>query len=367
MNRVQDDSINEIVQKYDLDPSKIIDFSTSINPLGLSPRAKRKLAKEGWSAIVRYPDPRSSQLRRALSRFCGLEETQILPGAGAMQFIYLIPRIFKFRKALLVTPAFDEYEKAVDVAGQGCRVDFFAADEEDGFELNVEGLMLALTQGYDALYLCNPNSATGILTEKKDLLKILGQAERRGVWFILDEAFIDFSSEQSLVKETKSASRLLVLRSLASFFALPGLRAGYLVSNSEVVRELSEGREPLTVNALAQMGAAESIQDLSYVDRTKQWITRERENLAQGLRAIPGFIPYPSSANFLLVELHPTLRLTAGELREKLLPRGVLICDCSSFHHLGPFFFRVAIRSKRENQTLLKALRQIQSEIVKGG
>ena len=171
---------------------------------------------------------------------------------------------------------------------EGCRIHYFETKEEDGFELNVEGVILALTQGYDALYLCNPNNPTGILTEKKDLLRILAQTEREKVWFILDEAFIDFIPEESLIDEARAASRLVILRSLTKFFALPGLRAGYLVSNPEVIQYFSRDKEPWRVNALAQMAAVESLQDKTYVARTKEWIRQERKSLTQGLRGDPG-------------------------------------------------------------------------------
>ena len=87
--------------------------------------------------------------------------------------------------------------------------------------------------------------------------------------------------------------------------------------------------------------------------------------MIQGLRSIPGFIPYPSAANYLFVQLHPSLNLTAAELREKLILQGILIRDCNSFHHIGPYFFRIAVRSRRENSLLLKALRQAGKEITR--
>jgi threonine-phosphate decarboxylase len=366
LNRIHGGNIYEIAKRHDLDPAKIIDFSASINPLGLSPKAKRKIVKEGLSAILHYPDPQCSNLRQALAQFHGLEENQILAGAGSTEFIYKIPRVLKIQRPLIVTPAFSEYENALESSGEGCQIYFFETKEEDGFELNVEGLILALTQGYDALYLCNPNNPTGILTEKKDLLTILAQTEREKIWFILDEAFIDFIPEESLIDEVRAASRLMILRSLTKFFALPGLRAGYLVSNPEVIQYFSRDKEPWRVNALAQMAAVESLHDKNYVARTKEWIRLERKSLTQGLRGIPGFILYPSTVNYLFVQLHPTLNLTAAELRERLIPRGILIRDCSSFHHLGPYFFRIAVRSKRENQALLKGLRQVHREIIKG-
>ena len=366
LNRVHGGNIYAMAARYGLDPAKIMDFSASINPLGLSPKAKRKITRQGLSAILHYPDPECTALRQALARFHGLEEEQILVGAGSTEFIYSIPRVLKIQKPLIVTPAFSEYENALESRGKGCQIFFFETKEEDGFEINVEGLILSLTQGYDALYLCNPNNPTGILTEKKDLVRILAQTEREKIWFILDEAFIDFVPEESLMDEVKGAGRLIILRSMTKFFALPGLRVGYLASNPEVIRNFSGSQEPWTVNVLAQMAAVDSLQDGPYAARTKEWIGRERENLAQGLRGIPGFIPYPSAANYLFVQLHPSLNLTAAELRERLIPRGILLRDCSTFHHLGPYFFRIAVRTRRENQALMRALRQVHQEIING-
>lgn len=365
LNKIHGGNIYEIAAKQGLDPAKIIDFSASINPLGLSPKARKKIIKEGLEATLHYPDARCGELRTALAQFHGIPEDCILPGAGSTEVIYSLPRVLKLERILLVTPAFSEYENALEIQSRDCQIHFFESREEDGFELNVEGLLLALTQGYDALYLCNPNNPTGILVEKKDLLRVLAQAEREKVWFILDEAFIDFIPGESLLREAALSSRLIILRSLTKFYALPGLRAGYLVSNSGVIEKFSRVKEPWTVNALAQIAAVESLQDKVYADRTLAYIQEERENLAHGLQGIPGFIPYPGSANYLLVQLHPSLNLSAAELREKMISRRILIRDCRSFHHLGPYFFRIAVRSQKENQALLKALRQVQRDILK--
>jgi threonine-phosphate decarboxylase len=365
LNKIHGGNIYEIAQRLNLDPNGIIDFSTSINPLGVSKKAEKKI-RESLSAILRYPDTHCSELTRTLAQFHGLEEDRILAGAGSTEFIYAIPRVMRMQRVLVVTPAFSEYENALEScsATADCSVHYFETREEDGFELNVEGLLFTLTRGYDALYLCNPNNPTGILTEKEELKKILTQTEREKVWFILDEGFIDFEEEESLKKEAATSSRLILLRSLTKFFALPGLRVGYMISNPEVIEKFRQIKEPWTVNTLAQIAAVESLRDAAYRSRTNKFIPPERDHLIQGLRSIPGFIPYPGAANYLLVQLHPSLNLTAAELREKLILQGILIRDCNSFHHVGPYFFRVAVRSRRENRLLLEALRRVRQEIT---
>ncbi|NWF56082.1 MAG: threonine-phosphate decarboxylase [Syntrophaceae bacterium] len=367
LNNAQRENINEVAERHGLNPARIIDFSASINPLGMSPRARKKILKEGPEAILHFPDTRCTELRSVLAEYHSIPKESILPGAGSTEFIYSIPRMLNLERVLLVTPAFSEYENALEMQDKNCRIHFFETREEDGFELNVEGLLMVLTEGYDALYLCNPNDPTGIPTEKKDLLRVLARTEREKTWFILDETFVDFIPGESLLREAASSSRLIIFRSLSHFFALAGLRAGYMVSSPEVIRDFQAKREPWSVNALAQLAALESLRDRTYMKRTLDFIGRERKTLTLGLQGIPGFIPYPGSANYLLVQIHPSLNLTAAELRERLISRGILIRDCRSFHHMGPYFFRVAVRNRRENQTLIKALGQVQKEISKAG
>lgn len=365
MNRIHGGNIFEIARQYGKNPDKLIDFSASINPLGLSKRAEKKM-KTNLSSIIHYPDNESFLIKKALAEYHGLPEENFLIGAGSTEFIYAFPQVLKIRRALIVTPTFSEYENALEsFGGERIEMHYFETIEEDGFEIDLGSLISVLSCSYDVLYLCNPNNPTGVLTEREELLKILKVTEAEKIWFILDEAFIDFVEKESFKKEVLSSKRLIIMRSLTKFFALPGLRVGYLISAPQLIQEFKEKREPWRVNALAQIAAVESLQDKNYIQKTKELIEQEKERLIQELRAIPGFIPYPGKANFLLVQIHPRLCLTAGELQEMLIREGILIRDCRSFHHLGPFFFRVAIRSPRENKILLQALDKIQKKIQK--
>jgi threonine-phosphate decarboxylase len=360
LNKIHGGNIYEIAEELGQKPEKIIDFSASINPLGISRRAERKL-RESFGAILHYPDSRCEALRETLARFHGLEKSQVLPGAGSTEFIYAIPRALNITRALIVRPAFSEYENALEncPGGEDCTIHYFETHEEDGFEINIGSLLFALTQGYNALYLSNPGNPTGILADRNGLMKILAQTEKEKTWFILDEAFIDFREEDSLKGEAGRSSRLIILRSLTKFFALPGLRAGYLVANPEVIREFSKHQDPWAVNVLAQIAGVESLKDRGYIARTQKAIAEERRYLTRELQSLPGLIPYPSQANYLFVQIHPSQDLTAAELRGKLIPQGILIRDCSSFPPVGPYFFRIAIRSRKENNMLLKALHQV--------
>ncbi len=362
MNQIHGGNVLEIASRLGRRWERILDFSASVNPLGLSKKAQKWL-RDKWRILYHYPDAHSSGLINALAEFHGMDPTCFLTGGGSTEFIFSIPRVLPIRKALIVTPAFSEYEKALEINYNyhdkgDVAIHYFETREEEGFELNVEGLLFALTAQYDALFLANPGNPTGIPIERESLLRILALTEKTKTWLILDEAFIDFLEENSLKKEVTASSTLIILRSLSPFFAMPGLRVGYLIANPGIIQAFAQQQPPWNINSLAQMAAMESLKDQAYVSRTREVIEKERGFLTEGLQAIPGLIPYPSRANYLLVQIHPSLHLTAAHLRDQLIPEGILIRDCSSFQPMGPYFFRIAVRSRKENHLLLKALRK---------
>ncbi|MGQ9631184.1 MAG: threonine-phosphate decarboxylase CobD [bacterium] len=351
-------NIYEVGRRYCIDPDEIIDFSASINPLGLSPRAEAALSRS-LHRILHYPDPDSRELSDALAQYHGIDRKEVLVGNGSTEFIYLIPRVFRPKRALIVAPAFSEYERALSEVG--CSVEYFPASREDGFVPNVDGLLSALGRGYSIIYICNPANPTGALIPRKDMLEIEGECERRGTICVIDEAFIDFCEEdESLKREAAGGRSTFVLRSMTKFFALPGLRVGYVIGNRDGILEMASRREPWTVNALAQVAALESLRDEEYIRRTRELVASERDYLRRGIEEIGCFHPFESKANFLLVEIL-CRGLDSTALRQILIPHRILIRDCESFHNLGQKFFRIAVRSREENDKFLSALRKLKN------
>ncbi len=368
MDSNSQDNLFEFSRRYGLRPEEIVDFSAPMNPLGFSQKVEKKL-KANLLAIRRYPDPQCRDLVKALARFHGLAEDQILPGAGATEFIYALPRIFSLKRVLMVTPTLGEYERALESANPKgeCQIHYFETREEDGFEVDVNALISSLTLGYDALFLSNPGDLTGILTAKEDLLRILEQTERQNIWFVLDETAIDFIEEHSLKDLAEGCGRLILIRSFSKFFGLPGLRVGYVIANPAQIQKFLGSKEPWTINTLGQIAAMEALEDKAFIRHTQEWLPKERERMIQGLRSIPGFVPYPGSAHSVLVQILPFLGFTAGELRERLFAWRILIRDCQPFHHLGPYFLQITVRTHRQNGLLLKALRQIVQTLPDSG
>jgi len=173
---------------------------------------------------------------------------------------------------------------------------------------------------------------------------------------VIDEAFMDFLNAESMVKEAVQASRIICLRAFTKFFGMPGLRTGYAISDESTAAELREFQEPWTVSIPAERAAIAALDDWGYIKKTRRLIEKERGRMLSALRLLPGVETYPGSANFIL------FKLVSGDaymIREKLGHRGMLVRDCSGFFGLDSRFIRIAIRTRRENNRLIKALREL--------
>ena len=205
-------------------------------------------------------------------------------------------------------------------------------------------------------FLTTPNSVTGQLIPRAEIEKIARIALLKKRFLVIDEAFIDFVEAESVKPLVRDNPYLIILRSLTKYYALPGLRLGYLLAHSQTVAQLAGYLEPWSVNGPAQKVALACLADEGFSLKTARWLQRERNFLMQALIELKEFEPYPSSTNFLLVRIADNNG--ALELRSFLLRRKILIRACNSFAGLGSDHFRVAVRRRQDNRLLLNALRE---------
>lgn len=360
MNRHHGGNIWEISKKYNIPAEDIVDFSASINPLG-PPEGVKKKINSSLKFLVAYPDPEGAELKEELARYHGIPGGNILLGNGSTELLYLLPRALGISRALVVEPSFSEYRNSLEVAG--CKVDSFITHERDGFQPKVDLLLPALREGYDALYLCSPANPAGTLIVRDNIMMIAEECQRHETLLILDEAFIDFVEEESMKKEATGLGNLIVLRSMTKFFAIPGLRVGYVIASRETINRLGPHRYPWVINIPAMMASIEALRNKLYSERTVRWLHKERESLFSSLKEIPWLKPFPSTANFFLIKIL-SRDLTAPLLQETLVRKGILIRDCSSFIGLGDKYFRVAVKKRRENRLLIEVLRSMGKYII---
>jgi threonine-phosphate decarboxylase len=292
----------------------------------------------------------------ALASRWKLDPAHFVIGNGSSELIHLVPRALSIRHALVLGPTFSEYERAVTNAGG--RVTYLHATRKDGYRIPVRQALTELRttkSRFDTLFLCNPNSPTGQVAPAKDILDLAGMAARRKVWVVVDETFVDYCEAHSVLSAVARNPRLLVLRSFTKFYALPGLRIGCLAGPPEVVTRIRRLQASWSVNTLAQTAAQAALEDQRHAQRSLVFMQRERARLAKTLGAIPGLHVFPSAANFLLIELPPSM--PAAHVAQTLRQQGLLIRDCSAIHGLTDRTIRVAVRTTAENRRLVTALK----------
>ncbi|MBI4653872.1 MAG: threonine-phosphate decarboxylase [Nitrospirae bacterium] len=363
-------------EKLGLPESKIIDFSTSINPLRVPEKARDEI-KKGLKNLSYYPDPDTRKLRKTIAQYHEIAHDTILCGNGSTELIYLIPRTLKPKKVLIPAPTFSEYERACKMTSYKLQVTSYKLRKENRFELTPEEFISSLVTRHSSLpfdmaFLCNPNNPTGRLLKKDDVLKIADASKKLKCYLVVDEAFIDFCPEESVIRYVQDNPYLIVLRSMTKFYALTGLRIGYGVFPSHIINKLKEFKEPWTVNTLAQKAAIAALGDNNYIGKTLKLIKSEKDFLENGFRRIDVEF-FPSDANFYLLKIippHPPLTKGGrGDLWVKtrdgnritlaLRKQGILVRDCSNFKGLDSSYIRVAVKSRKDNTLLLKELSKL--------
>ena len=282
-----------------------------------------------------------------------MKTAEVLVGNGSTQLLYVLCAALRPRTALVIGPAFSEYANALALAGSNIRS--LSLSVGDGFQFSTERLMAAWEKNCDLLVLTTPNSLTGRLIPKKEIENIARFALVRKSFVVVDEAFIDFVEDESVKMLVQHNPFVIVLRSLTKYYALPGLRLGYLIGQARRVAQLAAFREPWSVNGPALSVALACLADAGFAAKTERWLEQERTFLFQGLMKLYGFHPFSSRTNFLLVKIEKH-GVDALELRSFLLRRKILIRACNGFAELSGGFFRVAVRRRKDNRRLLGAL-----------
>ncbi len=349
----------EASEKAGLKEEDLLDFSSSVNPLGASEKAL-EAARGAFGRIPSYPDSTSSALKKAIAdHYSGLSSENVIVGNGSTELIYLFAEAFvqKGDLAVISAPSFGEYGSAV--TKNGGRVKHVKLSKD--FPVEPAGFARALRQKAKIVYLCNPNNPTSILTPRDVLVEIVEEALAKNVLVFLDEDFLEFvegGEVHSLIGKVEEFPNLFVLRSFTKIYGLTGLRVGYGIASKEIINVLCRAKIPWNVNCLAQAAAVAALKDEEHIKKTLKLVEKEKAFLLHGLQEFGVFKVYPPDANFIFMDIRKS-GFSAPKFKEMLLKRGVLIRDCSSFAGLDEFFARVAVKTRPENEKLLAATRDV--------
>ena len=353
----------EVSEKYNIPVDHLIDFSISTNPLD-APETALESIRQHLNIVKHYPDPDHEWLLEALAKSAGVESNNVIIGNGSTELIYLFNEVFLGTgyDGIIPIPSFSEYKAAIERFGGN--MIFLKCDPEKNFQLNVKELEEIITKKTRIIFLCNPNSPTGVLYDKADILRIIKFAAKRNILVFLDEDYIDFVDDgkrYSMAEYVNEFKNLFVLRSLTKFFSLAGIRIGFGIGCPELIKALKNVMMPWSVNSLAMYATASAINDIDFIKKSRILISNSRKEMQSLLKTISWLKVYPSETNFLLIEIIRG-EFTSTQIREDLIKKGFLIRDCKDFDGLNNRFFRVTVRLPEENKKLIVQIKSSRNQ-----
>jgi threonine-phosphate decarboxylase len=333
-----------------------IDFSSNVNPLGISRAVLIELKKELRQISSNYPDPECIDLKKSLIRYLdnAVSIDQINVGNGATELIDNFVRSFGRNEVVVPSPTFCEYELASRRAG--AKVKFLPLSN---WEIDPDSIIESSRKA-NIIFLCNPNNPTGILSSKS-IRKVLESTSDK-TKILLDESFIELTDDPKAhlasIEDVNEYPNLVVLRSLTKSHGLAGLRIGYSVSHPKLAKKMSTRKITWNVNGLAQLAGIIALNDGMHLNSARRVIIRERKFMfGEIFRRLKTFSTVRSDVNFYLLNLHGR---NSTRLRDYLLKMNrVLVRDCSTFRGIGKNFIRVAIKNRKQNLELLRILELI--------
>lgn len=343
---------------YSVNPNLVkVDFSSNVNPLGISKKALKSIRKDAARLSSSYPDPECIDLKKSLLEYLDIDlgSECITVGNGSVEIIHDFARAFVRNKVIIPAPTFCEYELSSKRSGAGI---LFVPLKN--LTLDAE-LIIEKAKNFDAIFLCNPNNPTGLFSVKpiKKIIESIDSSTK----ILIDECFIEFTDDDddhhhSLINKIKEFDNIVILRSLTKSFGLAGLRVGYSISSPKLAKQLSANRIPWNVNGLAQMAGIIALKDLKHLKKARAMIKKERQFIQSKIeKKMQSFAPCKSDVNYFLIHLK---NKNSTKVRDSLLTRsGVLVRDCSTFTGMNSEYIRVAVKTHRENLLLLDALESI--------
>lgn len=301
----------------------------------------------------RYPDPRQTELKGLISRIKGMPVKNIFVGNGSDEAIDLCFRVFcrpGVDNAVSIMPTYGMYKVAADINDVSMREVALG----ENFSLPVQGLLDACDANTKLMFVCSPNNPTG---NAFPISEILTLAEKFDGMLVVDEAYIDFSSEESMLPYIKEYPNLIVLQTFSKAYGLAALRLGLAFADEVTMSLFANVKYPYNIS-LAAMEKAMSLLKRDVASEVES-VMAERSRMEKALAELPRVRKvWPSDANFLLVEVDD-----ARGLYSELLDKQVIVRDRSKVPGCAGCL-RITIGTKEENDKVLAVVGGLKSESV---
>ncbi len=348
-------AIEEVKKKYQLE--KVYKLASNENPLGPS-EGLLQVLRSHLTDIHRYPPPLKKTVQ-SVAQYYQVEPDQVALGNGSSELIDKLLQVYYRDKGVVLISknSFPLYE----ICATAHRLTVWKADMEPGWKVSVSSFLsdLKKSENIRLIFISNPNNPTGSALTHQEVETLLQATRSKNIFLVLDEAYReynrmdDFPDGRVLLNQY---SHLILVRSLSKVMGLAGLRAGVLLANPSVIRNLKKALCPFNVNSLANRAIHYCCSDPSF----QQHIKKSRELVWNGLDYFYkqleqlGFVFYPSQANFVLFEAYSNLSTITFE---ELLKRGVILRPQKSPDLVN--YLRMSVGKEEENKQAITALKEV--------
>src|SRR5688572_1748167 len=342
-----------------------IDFSSNINPLGISRQVLKEIRKSIKQISHVYPDSNCNLLKKSIAEYVehGIDKEWISVGNGATEIIHNFVRAVSLSNSIIISPTFCEYE----LASKRCKMKIDYIPLSKKLQIQTDKVIEKSKKNSNSLiFICNPNNPTGLVNTQQ-IEKILSSIDHSKTILLIDESFIEFLNDiekESLISKIKEYDNLAILRSMTKSYGLAGLRLGYLVANPHLIRKLKPFQIAWSVNGIAQVAGITALKDQDHVSRTKKIIQRERNYMYTKINKNGNHVnALRSDVNFFLIKLKNINSITYQKILLNF--HGIFVRDCSTFRGMSTDYIRVAVRTHKDNVTLLNAIHDINNNLNK--
>ena len=298
----------------------------------------------------RYPDPMQWAVKEKIAAIKNIAPEKIFLGNGSDEPIDIVFRAFcepGIDNVVSIDPTYGMYQVAADINN----VEVRKVKLNDDFGFSAQKLLDAANIYTKAIFICSPNNPTGNILDKEEIIKLITGFD--GL-VVVDEAYIDFSPESSLLPELDKYENLIILQTFSKAWGMAGIRLGMAFAQPEIIRIFNKIKYPYNINMLTQKKALELLDLLPEKDEWVKTIVDERDKMVRKLFKLSFVqVVYPSDANFILVKMHD-----ARGIYEHLKDQKIIVRDRSKIT-LCDDCLRITIGSPKENKKLRKALKEL--------
>jgi len=339
--------IHDYAENRKLSHRQIMDFTTCVNPLGPSSKAKNILRKK-IKDLDLFADKKLRHLARLIVRNEKIHEDNIVFGQGSTNLLYAIFQAVKTKKVLIPSPVSQKFEEII--SHSKVILKRLPLEEKNHFSMNLEKILRAMKK-VDTVIMPYPHDMVGAALAMDDLHVLISETDKFGKTLILDESYRDFTTANSPVEKIIKSEKAIIVRTFSLFYALAGLPIGYAIGPAKMIENIQGSLFPGETDNLAMYAAIASLKDNFYKTRTTRFIDEEKQYFLKTFASMKNFLYFDTPCPFFLLKIEKESK----RLKDIFSRYCILIDDF--FDEQGGHYLKVPIKKHKWNARFLKTLR----------